>query len=152
MEQFYGSVDTAAFFSGVTLAKDTWYHIKYVRKPDNVLELYVNDVFKGSAASKVPQLGVKRIGLGSTVNRRLGGYLARFKFSELTSDPDAFVISTDTANNKMVVDSGIWKGSNGSGTDGGETVVTYQTKGGKGTVVSVDTNNNTIMLNRHRRP
>ena len=46
----------------------------------------------------------------------------------------------------MVVDGGSWTGSDGSGVIGGSTAVTYATTGGKGTIVGVNTTDNTIML------
>ena len=46
----------------------------------------------------------------------------------------------------MVVDGGEWLGSDGSGTADGATVVEYQTDGGEGEVVSVNTDDNTILL------
>ena len=46
----------------------------------------------------------------------------------------------------MVVDGGEWLGSDGSGTADAETIVEYQTNGGQGEIVSVNTDDNTILL------
>ena len=60
---------------------------------------------------------------------------------------DVKVISTGYPDsNTMVVDGGEWLGSDGSGTPDGATVVEYQTYGGEGEVVNVNTDDNTILL------
>ena len=60
---------------------------------------------------------------------------------------DVKVISTGYPDsNTMVVDGGEWLGSDGSGTADGATVVEYQTYGGEGEVVNVNTDDNTILL------
>jgi hypothetical protein len=46
----------------------------------------------------------------------------------------------------MVVDGGEWLGSDGSGEVDGDTYVEYQTNGGQGTIVSTNTDDNTILL------
>ena len=52
-------------------------------------------------------------------------------------NPDVKVISTDLVNNTMVVDGGEWAQGD---------VVEYQTNGGEGDIVSVNTDDNTILL------
>ena len=52
----------------------------------------------------------------------------------------------DPKENKLVIDGGSWLGSDGSGEAGGDTHVEYQTTGGEGEIVSVNTDDNTIML------
>ena len=57
-----------------------------------------------------------------------------------------YVVETDLTENSMVVDGGKWSGTDGSGEVDGDTIVEYQTKGGQGDVISVNTDDNTILL------
>ena len=64
--------------------------------------------------------------------------LRYFAAGDVVQDPDVRVISTGYPNsNEMVVDGGTWSD--------GDTVE-YQTNGGEGTIISINTDDNTIML------
>ena len=63
---------------------------------------------------------------------------ANYGIPDSILDRAVHVVSTNLANNTMVVDGGKWLGSDGSGEADSDRHVEYQTKGGQGNVIKID--------------